>query len=186
MVSRKNGRRFSRTGVAFLAVAAVVVAVAGIGRVLAAPVMYPPAQEIVYDDFGFTALSAQALNRLEHRVPPSGQSIYIVRIRVTNYAKRVTFDFNPDIVKLYPKTGPASFSRNLSLQAELDKAKSQDGLATVTLQPNGESCTRDLVFVGPSGVTAVRVAFSSAGAVGDVLDALGGGNINVLLPVSIS
>lgn len=152
------------------------------GWALTSVTYYPAGRDIVYDDFGFTAERATSATRLGTVQAPSGQAFYIVEAKVTNFAKRVDFDFKPEIVKLYTVNGkpcPNAMDAQSAIDTQLGKAQ----MTNVSLSPGGDFASRQIAFVGPAGLTEVRVAFSSAGAIGDFLDAIFGGNINVKLPV---
>ena len=143
---------------------------------------YPPGKDIVYDDFGFTATRGTAALKVGTIFASPGKCFYVVRARVTNNAKRVDFEFRPEIVKLYTPGGAACINA-IEAQSALDAQLGKPQMANVSLSPRGDLAERDLVFEGPAGLQEVRVAFSTAGAIGDFLDALIGGNINVKLPV---
>src|SRR2546423_12524922 len=74
---------------------------------LASVTYYPAGKDIVYDDFGFTATRATASQSIGSTTAPAGKSFYVIQARVTNFAKRVDFEFRPEIVKLYSPEGEA-------------------------------------------------------------------------------
>src|SRR5207253_6853711 len=114
---------------------------------------------------------------------PAGKSFYVIQARVTNFAKRVDFEFRPEIVKLYSPEGKAC-SNAAQAQSALDVQLGKPQMANVSLSPRGDLAERQIVFEGPLGLKEVRVVFSTAGVLGDFLDAMIGGNINVKLPIT--
>src|SRR5207237_2291763 len=114
---------------------------------------------------------------------PRPQAFDLIQARVTTVAKRVDFEFRPEIVKLYSPEGKAC-SNAAQAQSALDVQLGKPQMANVSLSPRGDLAERQIVFEGPFGLKEVRVAFSTAGVLGDFLDAMIGGNINVKLPIT--
>lgn len=138
---------------------------------LAAPIKhYSPGREIRYDDFGFTALSVVESPAVGERVAPRGNSYYTVTVRISNYAKRVTYDFQTSIVKVSEQSGRA-----------LRPAVWPSSDYTIE---HGQSAKSELVFEGPSGLRDLRVSFKEGGPVGEILDAIFYGKMDVLLAVA--
>ncbi|MBS1723334.1 MAG: hypothetical protein JSS66_10320 [Armatimonadetes bacterium] len=126
---------------------------------------FAPGKVLMYDDFGFTVLSAEEVDSAER-----GVSHYRVRVKVENHAKRVNYDFDPSVVSPVTESGGV-----LTLS---DKS----ALADSSLSP-GESASYDLVFVGPSDAKILNVRFRFGGAIGTVMDDLLLGPRQVRVPV---
>ncbi len=141
------GRR--RHGAVLFAAASILAVAALVGlRTLTAPdPLLASGSEIMCDDFGVTPTSAS--RSADH---------IVLRVRVSNHARRVSFTFAPRMVELFD-----SPYHQVPLASGTDVRED-------TLEP-GESIYRDLEFAsGGDGPYTVRFAIS--GSVGDLLDGL--------------
>ncbi len=151
-------------------------------RTLSEPAFVEESKEITYDDFGFGVSNLRAVPSVGGVAAPAGRVFYLFDARVTNYARRVDYDFKPQIFRLYgPDNVP--LQRAPEAQAALDSSLGSPQLAEISVAPQGESVTRRVVFVGPAGLDKVSVAIGGTDWLGDVLDAVFGGNVHIQIPV---
>jgi len=160
-------------GLAFLAFAAIMLV-----RTLSAPQIVDESREITYDDFSYGVSGLRATTVLSSVSAPPGQAFYIFKARVTNHARGVDYKFKPEIFRLYTPDGKP-LENATAAQTALDASLGAPQMQEVSIGPQGESAGREVVFLGPQGLSSVRVAISTAGWVGNVLDAVFGGNVNI-------
>lgn len=115
---------------------------------------------IVYDDFGFTAESAE-------EVEPG---VYELEVKVENHAKVVDFQFRPEVVCVGTGQG--------------NDLKTVGQTTGATLAP-GESTTRAMRFRGLSGLKELWVRFEIAGGLFTMIDRMTLGNRQIKLPVRL-
>ena len=175
---RSTGYLLAGAGLAICAGLALLV----VGR-FGAVILKPAAAEIVFDDFGFTALEAHATSRIGKLDATPGKWFYIVRVRAANHAKRVDYHFEPDMAKLYSESGEL-LPNSQAGQDALDKQLPFPQMSPILISPGGGTSERLVVFSGPAGLGKVRMAFSSSDTVGGVLDVLLLGNQFIEVSVS--
>jgi hypothetical protein len=149
-------------------------------RAVCGPEILDSTKEIGYDDFTYAASGLRTTQSLGSAKAPQGEAFYIIHVRVTNHARRVEYVFRPEIYRLYTTDGRA-LPNTPDGQSAIDSAAGGRQMEPVRLAPMGGSVKRSLAFVGPSGLSSVRAAISTAGALGDFLDLIFGGNVNIEL-----
>lgn len=165
----------------FAAAAAICLIAVAFFRLTAPYQESEPGSEIVYDDFGFIPGRAEETRSIGSAVAESGKSFYIVDIAVSNHAKRVSFDFDPRIVKVRTAAGdwlPLSDQGQRALETK-EKARYSAGMRVY----RGGTKRVRLVFSGKSREKKLFVRFIFRGTAVAVLDALFYGNREVRLPV---
>ena len=162
-----------------------LLAIGGLAYLLeqgAKPLLLPEGREIVYDDFGFSAAAARSFSALGTIRAKRGESFYVVRVHVANYAKVVDYKFIPSTVHLYTMAGK-NIAASPEAQSTINSWVGSDQTRTFTLVANGDHCSALLAFAGPAGLDEVRVAFGSD-TLGNILGNLIGDNKNIVLHVT--
>lgn len=137
-------------------------------------------QEIQYDDFAFSVLEVRLSPSLAaFSGAPSRGRFYVLRLRVVNHAKRVSFRFKPESAVLVDDAG-----REHRISAAGQSAlQSTGGVGDCGRElPAGDSCVAELVFDLPKNVKPAHVRISSAGPIGDIADSIFFGNKRIRLP----
>jgi hypothetical protein len=124
------------------------------------------AQEIQYDDFAWSALAVRKAHEIE-TIRADG-IFYIVTVKVSNHAKRVSYRFRPSEVFLLDDRGREHriAARAQHVWTQTDKALSEGDEDTLA----GSYCVRDLVFDLPADTRSAVMRVSTGGSVGDILD----------------
>ncbi len=162
------------------AVALVVVALVS-WRVAGPPEIHPPGDGLRFDDFEFTALGAEARAAIGPARPSApGRAFYVVDVRITNRARRVSYAFRGDVVGAIDAAGVALERSEAGQRAEDDEMGEPQMAAHLEV---GDVVTRRIVLEGPAGLDELRVGFLFGGRVGATLDALFIGRRLVAVPV---
>jgi hypothetical protein len=136
----------------------LAVAVAFFVRASSPPIPHSPGTMIRYDDFDFTAISAEEVEA----------GLYEVEVRIENHAKVVDFEFKPEVVRVSDEDGN-----------DFQPASQTTG---ATLGP-GESTIRAMRFQGPAGLKMLWVRFEFAGGFFNMIDRATLGNRQIKLTV---
>jgi hypothetical protein len=115
----------------------------------------PAGGYVRYDDFAFTVWNAKEI----------GPGRYAVEVECQNRAKRVSFNFKPEMVDV------------LGLVATADSWKNPVSLDA------GDSVRKTVILTGPAGMKSLIVWFRTGGDFGDFMDGLIGQNYEVQVPV---
>lgn len=142
--------------------------------------LYGEGQEIMNGTTGLTANELRMTDRIGNVAAPAGQTFYIVSVQATNHSLAGSTKFHPNTARLYTPDG-ASLRASEEGQKALDELEKSSQLAAATLVSGGK-VSRDLVFVGQAHLVSTRLGFSANGPVGDILEDLVGGNVNILMP----
>ncbi|MBI1756228.1 MAG: hypothetical protein HYR64_03875 [Fimbriimonas ginsengisoli] len=141
---------------------------------LARPEYVPPGSRMHVDDFAAYALKSRSVAKVGGVAAPAGKAFYLIDLRFTNEAKRVSFDYRPEFVEVADDQGCG-----LRLAPE---ARASLGPAEAHLDA-GESAKRTLVFLGPADAKSLKMAFVLGGGAGAAIDAVLFGNRQTVLEV---
>ncbi len=130
-----------------------------------------------FDDFGFAVVNVHRLEAIDGLRPQRGMFL-VVRLGIRNQAKRVDYQFHPEMTFVEDAKG---LRFPVSDEATRRRSEGPGGLPPCD-RPiiAGSSCTTDLVFDVPASVRRPRFGLSS-GAVGDFLDRLLEGKVRFAL-----
>ncbi|MDB5349381.1 MAG: hypothetical protein JWN86_628 [Planctomycetota bacterium] len=155
----------------------LVVLVLGVLRVWRSPeIPVPTNTPIRFDDFTFAVVGAREASLGSGAETRRYQ---MVRLKVQNDAKRVTYQFHPRIAVMVDDDG-RQYGVSALGQVALDRLRgAPDPLATPL--PAGASGTTELAFDLPETARNPRLKISHGGPVLDVVDDLLGGRRRLLL-----
>jgi len=145
-------------------------------RINQKPVTLAPGAYARFDDFDFTATSVTPVSQIGSLVSPPASKFYKVTVRVKNSARRVSFTFDPSIVRASIDGLP--LTRDDSAEEDLKIAKPAYQLAA------GGQSDYTLVFVGPEDAEQMTVSFAFGGAFGEFADAVLLGKSQVVLDMA--
>ncbi|AIE86446.1 hypothetical protein OP10G_3078 [Fimbriimonas ginsengisoli Gsoil 348] len=131
--------------------------------------MIAPGTSVHFDDWFFTARNARRVGRIGNLDAPPGKAFYIVDVNVRSEAKRVSFTFRPESVRITLDGHQLNPAEAAQRELPLPSAEIE----------HGEQATYSLALVGPAKGRELRVKFE-AGGIGEWLDAILGENKEVL------
>jgi hypothetical protein len=127
----------------------------------------PMGTPVQFDDFRFSVVNARTI-----AAGDSESEKYVVSLKVSNLAKRVSYNFDQQSALLI-------LSNGILYRPERTPEISKDSCATPLLA--GTSCETELVYIVPKGTRGARLRLSF-GAIGDFLERLLFGHVAIQLP----
>jgi hypothetical protein len=130
-----------------------------------------------FDDFAFAVANVHRLDAIDGLRPERGMFL-VVRLGIRNQAKRVDYQFRPEMAFVEDADG-ARYP--VSTEATRRRTSSPGVLPPCDRPiPAGSSCTSDLVFDVPANIRVPRFLLSS-GTAGDLLDRILEGKVRFAL-----
>jgi hypothetical protein len=124
-------------------------------------------QEIQYDDFAFSVMGIRKEDSIEKSDSPAPAGVYyVVKIKVTNHAKRVDYKFKKYSAVLVDAAG-REFHLSKRGQDALELSQGPQCVAPIAA---GDSCTAEVVFDLPADARVSQFRVSEGGLAGDILD----------------
>lgn len=133
--------------------------------------------QVQLDDFGFTVLQSETTPRIGTQ---TAQGVfYVVTLKVSNHARRVSFRFDPATALVLDDAEQAHTPLPAARRAWFDAHGGNDPCARELLA--GEACTTTLVYDLPADTHTPLFRMQFGGAFGELIDAMLYGNRAVRL-----